>query len=149
MKKLFFVMLAVFVTLVLGFAESAGSSYAPQIVAVKSFTKRTKPFSQTLYTPGAEGEGMYRISIYVEMFGATNTTYLTSVVTWTDDVGSVTLTNQPNPPLECGFTGLVARCDVVGIVRAEANTPIRIDFANMVLSQGGSYNAYVVLERLD
>jgi hypothetical protein len=30
----------------------------------------------------------------------------------------------------------------------KANTRIKVDFLNVTVSQGGSYNAYVVLERL-
>jgi hypothetical protein len=86
--------------------------------------------------------------MYVEMFGANNNTNLSAFVLWTDGVGRITAINTTNPPLACGFSGPTARCDVVGTLQVKANTPIQVDFLNVTVSQGGSYNAYVVLERL-
>jgi hypothetical protein len=135
-----------FVLVVLAFAENRHASCGAEIVADKSFTNQTTPFSSTIYTPTADGT--YRISLYVEMFGADNQTFLTSAVFWTDDVGLVGPTVTTNPPLACGFAPPVSRCDVVGIIHAKANTPISVNIVQMNLSPGGSYNAYVVLENL-
>jgi hypothetical protein len=146
-KPLLLVFAAVLTLVGFAFAENWRRSSGPEIVADKSFINQTAQIDPTIYTPKADGT--YRISLYVEMFGADNQTYLTSLVHWTDDVGFISRKTSTNPNMGCAFSGPVARCFEVGIVHAKADTRISWDFQNVRVSSGGTYNAYVVLERLN